>query len=736
MMSDDFLLSREDVLGGMPARRASTLLFAIESRTAYLVGQSRLAAARVVTQATAEEQEQSFLSALARGRDLPFQPAIQDLERYAPRWADLVPDNPGIRAAVIHLLGEKYAFTPKFVPRIRAALGLDQETVQDAYQRTYHEHLDHIYAPSIAFSERLRWRWAGLARRLEELPPFWSAYALTVTETVGASILALPIALAGVGPLAGLILLVVLGLVNILTLTSIVEAITRTGTMRYGSSYFGALVTENLGKAGSLIFTVVLVVLSILTLIAYYTGVATTLAEATGLPNVVWAAALFLVAIYFLRRESLDATIAFALLVGFINISLILVLSLIALPFARLENLSYVNVPFVNGRPFDPGILALVFGVVLSAYFGHTSAGNAAKLVLHRDPGGRSLLWGNVAALATAIVLYSVWVVAVNGAIAPDILAQTTGTALIPLAAEVGPIIYLFGSIYVVLGMGMASIHYSLGLFNQMREWLPLTLSSRSRSLFGISPVAFVFLLATWLLWTGQESYAGIISFYGVITVPLVAGVFPVLMLVASRRKGDSLPGTVWEFLGHPLVVGLLYLIFLASVFLHGAVIWQNPFQRAAALFVSAAILIVTIVFAWRKTFSPRQVLEIRVSEGIDSWAEFAVVSVGKPALADVTLSYGEEDHKQQAASGQVPRFSSLRSATFQLPVLQARELKVWVHKVSPEGVSEPLPARLTVQNDGHTLQFDLGSSGGQVISPLTGESCQVEIRFASAGIN
>src|SRR5262245_53203 len=30
----------------------------------------------------------------------------------------------------------------------------------------------------------------------------------------------------------------------------------------------------------------------------------------------------------------------------------------------------------------------------------------------------------------------------------------------------------LFGLVYVILGMGMASIHFALALFNQMREWI------------------------------------------------------------------------------------------------------------------------------------------------------------------------------------------------------------------------------------------------------------------------
>jgi hypothetical protein len=93
-------------------------------------------------------------------------------------------------------------------------------------------------------------------------------------------------------------------------------------------------------------------------------------------------------------------------------------------------------------------------------------------------------------------------------------------------------------------------------------------------------------------------------------------------------------------------------------------------------------------------------------------------------------LTLGGEAHTLQTASGEIPRFSSLRTATFQLPATQARELKVWVHKVTPEGNSEPLPVGLTVQNDGNEQQFDLQSSGGQVILPYDGEVCQLQVTF------
>ena len=147
-------------------------------------------------------------------------------------------------------------------------------------------------------------------------PRFGSPSALTLTETVGASILALPIALAGVGPLAGVVLLLVLGLVNLVTIIGIVEAITRNGNMRYGNTYFGRLVSDYLGDFGRAILTPALLALSVVVLLAYYIGISTTLADATTIPSAWWAALIFLVGVYFLRRESIDATVASALIVG------------------------------------------------------------------------------------------------------------------------------------------------------------------------------------------------------------------------------------------------------------------------------------------------------------------------------------------------------------------------------------------------------------------------------------
>jgi len=992
MPSDELgLPTREEVLDGLfggHTKAASTVLFAIESRTAHLVAQSRQAMERFLTAEAAEERELAFLEALALGRKPPLRPTIQDLERYAPQWASLVPENPRVQAAVAHLLGQKYGLTYQAVPGIRAALGLDEEAVQQAYQRLYRQPLEAIFAPRATLANRLRWAWAALARWLESLPPFWTAFALTLTETVGAGILALPIALADVGPLAGVVILVVMGLANVLTITYMAEAVARSGTIRYGSAFLGRVVTDYLGRAGSLILSLGLVTECVLTLWPYYIGLSTTLANATRIPAPLWVALLFLIGLYYLRRETLSATIASALVIGAINIGLILILSLLAFASLRPANLLHVNVPFLGGRPFEPAILQLIFGVILLAYFGHLSVSNCARVVLHRDPSARALIWGTVAAQAVVMVIYCIWVLAVNGAVAPQALAGQSGTALAPLAAEIGPVVHVLGSVFVILGMGMGTIHSSLPLFNLVREQLPtkrwtvvmlprrrgrlllrsnrremasaagdlrlgltylglepehsprfrldvqvdgtthrlemavtdsweatalferlpalrqhglrlaleileasqeharlrvssplhltyegewyaaglsmadvlalpdsqqqiltwmtregitgqetvsladvvahtgqsetvartmlntlveqgfiqelegegetryqprlaarrgrqLTediwqalrpasprlgsgqagqapgekgkaavrggletgflqrarealLGKRGRYLLSVAPVAAVFLLTEWLLLTGEESFAEPLSFLGVIVISLLGGTFPVLLLIASRRKGEVVPGVVYRFLGHPLVTAGIYLLFLASLFLHGLVIWENPVQRAAALAAGLLMVGATMAMARRGAFASRLVVELREDQrgrGLcpesrraqpEGQATFVITAGGQPATAEVRLGYADGERRVRAATAEIPTFSALRYAAFQLPATDARELKVWAHQITPEGNSEGLPARLQVDWGGEKKEFDLKLSAGQVVLPLDGAACQL----------
>lgn len=676
-MSSDWndFLSRDEVLGGIVARRASTLLFAIESRTAASVGRSRRALATYLTEKSAAEAEREFIDALAQGREPPLRPTIQDIERYAPQWEALVPADPGLRAALARMLGAKYRLIRRWTPNVVSALGLDDPEVQSRFETLYGEPITTVYADRPSLGERWRWLRSAVSSRLENLPPFWMVFAVTLTETVGAGILALPIAFADVGPIAGIVAIVVLGIVNIMTIAALSEAIARNGSVRYGRAYFGRMVHEYLGPAGVRLLTPSLLLLTVVILLSYFIGFASTLADATGIRGEVWTTLLLLVLLFFLRRETLSATVASA-------------------------------------------------------------------LVLHRDTTGRSLIRGSVWAFVIALCVYVVWVFAVNGAVPAERLAGETGTALAPLADQVGPVVLLLGVVFVSLAMGMAAIHISLGLSYQVRDWLPNPSTSHNggvgiraalrewlllpgtQRIAGFIPTVVIFIFVQGLFLAGRESFAGMLGFLGVITAPIVAGVFAMLMLYASRRKGDCAVEGGWRFLGHPAVVIGVSVLFVMSIMAHGLFIWDDPFRQIVALCVSVAV-IVALLRIRRSAFVPRAVIEVRLdSEGGEA-PVVNVVSNGRMIPSDVqwvASSNGTNDPSDSRMTAQV-----------EIPALEPGELRIWVHKVSDGGVSESLGAEVSLDGNGAPIEAAVDASVGEAIFPIDGGPWT--IRITNAGV-
>ena len=691
--NDAPMFTRDSLLGGLPARRASTILFAIEARTASLVRSNRVNRATYIGERTAAEREEAFLSALAGGRQ-QIDARIEDLEAHAARWAELVPEGADVRAGIARLLGSKYRFTHELVPGIRAALGLDDPATAEAFVRLHGAPLSSIYAERLTPSERQRWFRARIARRFEELPPFWIAYFLALTETIGEGILIVPVAVAGIGPIPAVILLILLGLANVITLAGLAEAVTRNGSMRYGAAYFGRLVGELLGPAAASAQSIALGVFNLVVLFAYFLGFASVFSGATSVPEGVWVVALFAINLYYLRKESLDDTIASAVVIGVINLGLVGLITLIAATHVEASNLAYADVPILNGRAPDARTVGLVFGVVLVAFFGHTSVANASKLILNRESSGRSLLWGNVAALVTVIAAYCLAVIAIGGALGPGPLINTRGTAITPLADAVGPAVNVLGSIYVVLAIGLGSIYVSLGVYNQVIELLRspgikassrigrLGAERRTRLVVGLLPVFCVVVVLELLLLVDADWFAGPIGYVGVLAVPLVGGVFPMLLVAAARRKGEYVPGQVVRLIGHPLTVGVLCGLFLTGVFLHGLVIWEDPVARVLALFVGAATVGLILWLIRSDRFRARSVIEVRLDER--GRGSISVTSDGQALVEEQRITDGAGARKG------APIVVTLEPSA-------ARELRIWSHRVTADGWSFPIPVTATI---------------------------------------
>jgi len=738
MTSEGGFLSRQELLAGLPAQSASTTLYAIESRTAQLVSHARHEAEFYITPVTAEWREREFLKAIAAGRELPLQLTIQDLERYAPEWASLVLDDVNVRAAIAHLLAVKYRFTKRTVLKLRGALGLDSPPVQDAYQRLYRQPLATIYAPVLPFGERLRWGWTAFSNRVEGLPPFWIAFLLTLPGAPG--LLALPIVLAPLGPILSLALVVFFGLINMLTVAALAETVSRSGTARFGLGFLGQLVQEYLGNAGSLFLTVVLFINNFMVLIIFYIGVSGTLENSTHLPAGLWIVVLFGVCLYFLSRKSLNSTVTSALLVVFICLLALLIIPLLALPHFQLANLTSGRFSLGSGASFNPAVLGPVIGVMLSTFFSHFLVASYGPVVLRRDPSARSWIWGCIAAIFVFMLIACLWIVAVDGAIPQAELASTVGTVLVPLEKITGPVVNLLGSLLVILSLGLGSIQISLGIYYLVQERLPSAASSSSilrtelsRFLLSISPVIVAFLLAVWLSLSGTGSFSNLLGIVSAFSLPALAGIFPVLLLAATRRKGDFVPGVVYKLLGNPLVLAFTYLFFLATIFLHGLWIWNEPVSRALAVVYGLTILGVTIAMLRGGAMNRRLAIEIRQDQSLGGKSLYQAMADGLPASGEAHLIYtdGEQDHSP--GMGEIAHFPALRRARFIFPASRARELKVWAHRITPELRSEGLAALLVVSSNGERQTFNLQHSGGLVILPYKGEQGEIEITLQNA---
>lgn len=716
---DDFIISKESVLAGSPIKRARTLLFLIEARTGFFVIQEQHALEEISSEEVSLERNQAFLEAFRLGKEPPTHPAIQSLEQYAPEWANLIPENPRLRAALANLLSQRHHFSPEAVPNIRAALGLNDEAVAKAYQSLYQQPLDSIYFRQFSIKDRLRWFWTGFARWLDRLSPFQAAVVLRVSLSLPQAFLALPIAVAGIGPLFGVGLLIVLGLINMLTIACMAESVARSGSARYNNVFIGQLTANFLGNTGSILLTLAVVASFFLNLIASFMGLGNTLAGFSPVSPAIWVILIFLTGIYLLIRKPLNFTLTLTVLLALINIGIALFLSLLALPHFNIDNLTSTKLPFLDGRQIELVALSLMVGAGLTLYAGQNYTILMARLVLPRDPGAGSLIKGNIVGTLVSTVFYSIWLLAVSGAVAPKDLLGQSGTALVPLAKELGIVASILGSIMVVLMLGLTALRCMTVLFSLVDERLPKRTNKNLRFFLSISPVLLGLALSEWFIATGAQSFAGLLSFTGVLTLSLNAGIFPVLLLVSSRRKGERVPGFIWKMLGNPLVVGGIYLLFLANLFLHGFIIWQGILERSAAILVGLAVVVATIIMQRQGAFASRILVELRKESEEKGVSGYSIFMNGQPISTQVTLRYDSGAVEGLAAVGELPKIDKLRYARFQLPFPKAKELKVWVHSITPEGSSESITAHLQL-HQGETLnEVELNSSKGQVVLPL-----------------
>ncbi|HET8593146.1 MAG TPA: hypothetical protein VFL56_05735, partial [Solirubrobacterales bacterium] len=285
--SGDFL-SRDEVLGGLPAKRARTLLFLIEQHSALHASEREVGTMALLGERSAEARELEWIEAFALGREAPRAPSIREIEAASQRWAPLVAESPDVRAAVIRLLSERHRLHYKRVPGIRAALGADDERVREAFERQAGAPLESAWATRIDPLDRLRWALSAPARWLERAPPFRAAAALTFLLSMGQTVVIVPIAVATVGPAAAVASVLVIGLLAVAATAAVAEAAARNGEVRFRAGFFGRLVTSTLGPGAGTVPWLLGIAGVALPSLSAYIGLALLLNLAVPLPTELW----------------------------------------------------------------------------------------------------------------------------------------------------------------------------------------------------------------------------------------------------------------------------------------------------------------------------------------------------------------------------------------------------------------------------------------------------------------
>ena len=286
---------------------------------------------------------------------------------------------------------------------------------------------------------------------------------------VGGGILALPVALAPLGPLLAVTATVGLGVVNILTIGLLAVAVSRRAASLPDHARLATLTGQLLGRGAGRLVTVVVGVLMLGMVVVYALGLSQSLSDTAGLTPATWAVVALACSVLLVGFQRRRALMTAGTTVTVANLILLAVLLVILG--------SHVRGDLLTGGPPAPLELTsftLVLGALMGSFFGHTSVPTIAPAALRADPSGRALVRGSVAAMAAATVVNAGWVFVTLGS-TPASAYESAGSTGIDLVRAVGgPMAGWLALAFVLLALGFAGMISAFVLGDLAVEQLPL----------------------------------------------------------------------------------------------------------------------------------------------------------------------------------------------------------------------------------------------------------------------
>ena len=304
--------------------------------------------------------------------------------------------------------------------------------------------------------------------------PVLATFAVMLVAIVGGGVLALPIALAELGPLLAGVVVAAMGVLSMFTMGAIARAATRSASVATGRGRLVTMTSEHLGPVTTRSTTAVSVVNWLGHLVVYFLGLAGTLAAVLGGASAAWVVGIGVLTALLILLQARRVFVASATVIAVVN--LVLLAALIVLVAVNIDP-ALVSPTRVTGRLEGWGewrnALRLVFGAVLWAYFGHTAIFAIAPEVLRVEPSGRALVRGSVAAMVAATMINVIWVVVVLGSIPGGSLIENESTGVTVIARTVGGPFTVLATLFVILAIGGGAANSAFALTDVVAELLP-----------------------------------------------------------------------------------------------------------------------------------------------------------------------------------------------------------------------------------------------------------------------
>jgi amino acid permease len=356
--------------------------------------------------------------------------------------------------------------------------------------------------------------------------------SLTLALSLPQGLLALPIAFAQVGVFQGVLILLLIGLLNTVTVVYVAQAVATYFALHGVVPSLPQLARSHLGRWGGVLTCVSGGALFFLALMASLVGLARSFADLTGTSAPLWGGGCVLITVLVLRRAALNTRLLIGL--GLLNIGLLVVLLIILLPGVQV-----MTVPVApEGTPI------VLVGVSLMLFFAPMLLPSIALHLLPRGYASSTLVYGSGVGVAGGTLLFVLWAIAVYSVAGGSSLADASGTVL-PALLIAMPATKLPGLLLGLLLLGMTALRCALVLSSLAEEQLSRRLGKRSRHLTAQLPAGLAMTIVLLLLFTEATSFTQLIAIAGGGAASLTSLVIPALLAHRGRfgrRHSTALP--------------------------------------------------------------------------------------------------------------------------------------------------------------------------------------------------